>query len=89
MEFIVNEQGCQQLAENIQTDINKIATLISEIEGKNSTLQSALGEDADTIAASVKTMNNALQGAQRSFSVVRADMTEYMARVHQAKVALH
>jgi len=89
MEFYVNEAGCSSLADSLQSDMNKIAGLINEIEQQNSTLQSALGEDADTISASVRKMTGALQSAQQQISSIRANMSDYMSRVHQAKVVLH
>lgn len=89
MEFIVNESGCRQLKMDMLTNMRQIASIISEIEGQNSTLQAALGEDYEAIARTVRVMTAELGNAQKELDIIIRDMDEYMARVHQARVSLN
>lgn len=88
MEFVVNENGCRQLSEDMLSNMREIAMLVSEIEGQNGNLKAALGEDYETIARSIRQMTAALSEAQRELNVIIGDMNEYMLQVHQARVVL-
>lgn len=88
MEFIVNESGCRQLSADMLTNMREIATLVSEIDAQNGTLKAALGDDYDAIARSVRIMASELQNAHSELNVIINDMSEYMSRVHQARVSL-
>ena len=88
MDFIVNEQGCRQLKMDMLTNMRQIASIVSEIDGKNSTLQAALGEDYEAIARTVRVMTAELGSAQQELNIIIQDMDEYMSRVHQARVSL-
>lgn len=89
MEFTVNEQGCRQLSADMLTQMRSIAILVSEIDGQNGTLQSALGEDSEAIARTVRVMTAELSAAQQELNIIINDMGEYMSRVQQARVALN
>jgi len=88
VEFVVNESGCRQLSQDMLSHMREIGTLISEIESQNGTLRVALGEDYDAIARSVNLMKQELENARTEMNVIINDMNEYMARVHQARIAL-
>ncbi len=88
MEFIVNESGCRQLSADMLTNMREIAMLVSKIDSQNGTLRAALGDDYDAIARSVRIMTSELQNAHSELNVIINDMTEYMSRVHQARVSL-
>lgn len=88
MEFIVNESGCRQLSTDMLSNMREIATMIAEIDSQNGTLKAALGDDYDTIARSVRIMTSELQNAHSELNVIISDMSEYMSRVHQARVSL-
>ena len=89
MEFVVNETGCRQLSTDMLSNMREIATLISEIDSQNGTLKAALGDDYDAIARSVRYMTSELSNAHNELNVIINDMTEYMSRVHQARVSLN
>ena len=89
MEFIMNEQGCHQLSTDLLQTMRQIAGLVSDIQSKNSTLRSALGDDYDAIAKSVNIMTSELNNAQSELNVIIADMNEYIERVKQARIALN
>ena len=88
MEFIVNESGCRQLSTDMLSNMKDIAGIISEIESQNSTLKAALGDDYDAIAHSVNIMTSELSNAYSELEIIINDMSEYMQRVHQARVSL-
>lgn len=88
MEFVVNEQGCRALSRDMLTHMRSIAQRISEIEGQNSTLQRAQGEDYEAIAKTVRVMTAELGSAQQELNAIIDNMNEYMARVQQARVSL-
>lgn len=88
MDFVVNESGCRQLSTDMLTGLKEIAGLVSEIDSHNGTLKAALGEDYDAIARPVRVMSDELNNAYQELNTIINDMEEYMARVHQAKVAL-
>jgi len=89
MEFVVDENGCRQLSTDMLKNMREIATLISEIDSQNGTLRAALGDDYDSIARSVRYMVSELSNAQTELNVIINDMSEYMSRVHQARVFLN
>ena len=88
MEFVVNESGCRQLSEDMLSNMHEIAVLISDIESQNGTLKAALGDDYDAIARSIRYMISELSNAQSELNVIINDMTDYLSRVHQARVSL-
>ena len=88
MDFIVNESGCRQLSEDMLSNMHEIAVLISDIESQNGTLKAALGDDYDAIARSIRYMISELSNAQSELNVIINDMTDYLSRVHQARVSL-
>lgn len=88
MEFVVNEAGCRELSKDMLQNMKQIALILSEIQGKNSTLHAALGEDYASIAKSVDIMASELEQAQGEINIIIHDMEEYMARVQQARVVL-
>ena len=89
MEFIVNEQGCLSLSQDMLTTVKNIAALISAFEDKDGMLRAALGADYDAIAKSVKIMSSELDAAYGELNTIIADMQEYMSRVHQVRVSLN
>lgn len=89
MEFVVNENGCRQLSEDMATNLREIARLVSEIVSQDGTLKAALGDDYDAIAKSVRIMTGELNNAYRELSTIINDMGEYMERVQQARISLN
>ena len=89
MQFVVNENGCRKLSEDMLNNVRAIALLVSEIESKNGTLRAALGDDYEAIARSVRIMTSELNNAYTELNVIINDMNEYMSRVHQARISLN
>ncbi len=89
MEFVVNENGCKQLSTDMLSNMKEIASIISEINGKNSTLRAALGDDYGAIASSINIMTSELSNAYTELNQIIEDMSEYMSQVHQARVSLN
>lgn len=89
MEFIVNEQGCKNLINEMYSGMRDLSNLISELESMDGTLKAALGEDYDSIGRSVSVMKSEFADALREFRQVVTDMNEYMSRVHQVRVAMY
>lgn len=88
-EFVVNEAGCRNLADNMRTQLAAIQARVSEIESHEGMLRSALGPDYEAIARSTRAMTAELEEAQRSMNTVIANMTEYIARVGEIRVTLN
>ena len=89
MEFIVNEQGCNNLSNEMLDGLNKLGTLISELEAMDGTLRTALGDDYESIGRNVSVMKNELGDAFREFKVIIIDMKEYMAKVKQIRAVIN
>ena len=89
MEFVVNESGCRALSTDMLSNLKEIAGLVSEIDSQNGTLKAALGDDYDAIARIVRTMTSELNSAYQELNTIINDMSEYMARVHEARVSLN
>lgn len=89
MEFEVNESGCRQLSTDMLSNMKEIASLVAEIDSQNGTLKAALGDDYDAIARTVSIMTSELNNAYQELNAIINDMNEYMARVHEARVALN
>jgi len=88
MDFIVNESGCRQLSQDMLTTMKEVASLVSEIDAQNGNLRAALGEDYESIAASIRYISSELLNAHAELNIIINDMNEYMARVHEARVSL-
>lgn len=88
MEFVVNERGCRQLSADMLLSLKEIAGLVTKIDSQNGTLKAALGDDYDTIARTVRIMTAELSGAYQELNTIINDMSEYMARIHEARVSL-
>ena len=52
-------------------------------------MKAALGDDYDAIARTVRTMTSELNSAYQELNTIINDMSEYMARVHEARVSLN
>ena len=89
MEFSVNEQGCQNLSEEMFNGLNEIGNIISELESMEGTLRSALGDDYESIGQSTNRMKSELGDALREFKIILKDMKEYMSRVHLIRVVMN
>lgn len=89
MEFVVNENGCRQLSADMLLSLKEIAGLVAEIDSQNGTLKAALGDDYDAIARTVRVMTSELNGAYQELNTIINDISEYMARVHEARVSLN
>lgn len=89
MEFVVNESGCRALSTDMLSNLKEIAGLVSEIDSQNGTLKAALGDDYDAIARTVRIMAGELNSAYQELNTIINDMSEYMARVHEARVSLN
>lgn len=88
MEFTVNEAGCRQLSIDMMTTLRDIAKLVKEIENNNNLLRSALGEDYESIARTVRVMAEALGQAEGEMNTVIHNMEEYIRTVGLARIAL-
>lgn len=89
MEFVVNEKMCHNLSNEMLQQMRQIAQLVAEIDSQNGTLRSALGEDYNAIASSVRVMTSELNSAMGELNTIIRDMKEYMSQVHQARVSLN
>ena len=89
MEFVVNEKMCHNLSNEMLQQMRQIAQLVAEIDSQNGTLRSALGEDYNAIASSVRVMTSELNNAMGELNTIIRDMKEYMSQVHQARVSLN
>lgn len=89
MEFLVNEQGCRNLIGEMYNEMNKLGTLISELESMDGTLRMALGDDYQAIGRSISLMKSEFTDAYREFRTIAQDMDEYMSRVHQVRVVMN
>ena len=78
MEFVVNENGCRQLSEDMATNLREIARLVSEIVSQDGTLKAALGDDYDAIAESVRIMTADRMRVSISFVLVSNNTTVYI-----------
>lgn len=88
MEFVVNENGCRNLIEDMKGSMTALGGLVASIDTQNGTLKAALGDDYEAIARSVRVMSSELENAKRELNTIIRDMSEYMARVHQTRVTL-
>ena len=89
MEFIVNESGCQNLAENMRNQLAAIQACVSQIDSHEGLMRSALGPDYESIARSTRAMTAELQEAQRNMNIIQSNMMEYIARVKTIRVTLN
>lgn len=89
MEFVVNEQGCANLAENMRQQLAAIQACVSQIDSHEGLLRSALGPDYDAIARSTKAICDELQDAQRNMNTIISCMEDYIARVKEIRVVLN
>ena len=89
MEFIVNEQGCQVLSQEMYNGLDQISNLISELESMDGTLRNALGDDYESIGKNINEMKSKFENALREFRVIVEEMNEYMNKVHQIKVVMY
>ena len=89
MEFVVNEKMCHNLSNEMLQQMRQIAQWVAEIDSQNGTLRSALGEDYNAIASSVRVMTSELNSAMGELNTIIRDMKEYMSQVHQARVSLN
>lgn len=89
MEFIVNEQGCRNLENEMAVGLGKLTTLISELEAMDGTLKAALGDDYESIGGNVDVMKAELEESKIVFGKVIQKMQEYMAKVGQIRVVLN
>lgn len=89
MEFIVNEQGCQILSQQMYDGLNQIGELISELERMDGTLRNALGDDYESIGKGIDQMKSEFGHALHEFRIIVENMNEYMRNVHQIKVAMY
>lgn len=89
MEFIVNEQGCQVLSQEMYNGLDQISNLISELESMDGTLRNALGDDYESIGKNINEMKSEFENALREFRVIVEEMNEYMNKVHQIKVVMY
>ena len=63
MEFIVNEQGCQVLSQEMYNGLDQISNLISELESMDGTLRNALGDDYESIGKNINEMKSEFENA--------------------------
>ena len=89
MEFIVNEQGCQVLSQEMYNGLDQISNLISELESMDGTLRNALGDDYESIGKNINEMKSEFENALREFRVIVEEMNEYMNKVHQIRVVMY
>ena len=89
MEFVMDEAQCRQLSEDMLTSLRTLAVLINDIDSQNGTLRAALGDDYEAIARSVRSMKTELGNAYSELNGIINDMSEYISRVHQARIALN
>lgn len=89
MEFVVNESGCRQLSADMLLILKEIAGLVTEIDSQNGLLKAALGDDYETIARTVRIMTAELSSAYQELNTIINDMSEYMERIHEARVSLN
>ena len=89
MEFVVNESGCQNLAENMRSQLAAIQGCVSQIDSHEGMMRSALGPDYEAIARSTRAMTAELQDAQRNMNIIISNMMEYIARVKEIRVTLN
>ena len=89
MEFVVNESGFRALSTDMPSNLKEIAGLVSGIDSQNGTVKAALGDDYDAIARTVRTMTSEVSSAYQELNTIINDMSEYMARVHEARVSLN
>lgn len=88
MDFVVNEQGCNDLIESMNSCMSKIKKIIDDIDSKNTTLKEALGDDAQAVSSSVRTMRAELENAEKDLSNITTSMKEYVSRVGTIKKTL-
>ena len=88
-EFIVNENGCNQMCEEMRKELQQIRGLITDFEDQDGTLRAALGGDYEAINQTVRTIKNELNSAENELNTVISATKEYMAVVHQARVVLN
>ena len=89
MEFIVNEQGCSNLMNEMTNKLNEIGRIISDIESNDAVLNSALGDDGAAVRRSISTMKGAMGDALRDLKVVITNMDAYIKSVKEIKVVLN
>ena len=87
-EFIVNENGVHNLIGLMESRLQEIQRLASDISSSTGLLRSALGEDAGTIEQRIRAVEQELQSARGEMNIITADMRQYIAKVKQVRVTL-
>lgn len=88
MDFVVNEQGCRTLIDNLRNYMAQIKALIDNINTQDATLREALGSDYQSVARTVGTMRTELESAQKELDTITISMVEYVDRVKIIKDTL-
>ena len=89
MEFIVNEEGCRNLADNMRAQLAAIQSCVAQIDSHESLMRAALGPDYEAIARSTRAITQELQDAQRNMNTIIDNMEEYIVRVGSIRVTLN
>lgn len=89
MEFIVDETGCRNLAENMRQHLAAIRARVDAIAQQDRTLHAALGSDYEAIGRTARTMSEELEAAQRNMDITIRNMEEYISRVGQIRISLN
>lgn len=88
-EFIVDEQGCENLIQYIEEQLKSIALIDSALADSLPMLRQALGEDYEGIHNSVKAISAQLADANNNLKIMHSSMNAYIARVKQVRVILN
>jgi hypothetical protein len=81
MNFIVDESGCKKLCAEMLKDVQKIFSVVNEIQNHDRILQEALGDRYELIAKEVRMISSEITNAGSKLMVLVDDMQEYTKRV--------
>lgn len=87
-EFVVNEQACENLMQNMDNYLLRILYLDENLVNSLPQLQEALGDDSHTLSVTMQYIAHEIKDASDQMKIIRQRTEEYMNKVKQIHVFL-